>query len=144
MGLSLFIDGAEPIKLWDANLTSITFETDTPDDSNARSTDVANSLIIKGKILTAIDDKTADDTVKLANWSLIDAEKAESYRPLTAEIILADKVVRNYFLPNAFIVDFNEDFSDSTGAGEFTLVVRQKKDLKDDIVVTGNYDAPAE
>ena len=94
--------------------------------------------------MTAIDDKTADDTVKLANWSLIDAEKAESYRPLTAEIILADKVVRNYFLPNAFIVDFNEDFSDSTGAGEFTLVVRQKKDLKDDIVVTGNYDAPAE
>ena len=38
MGLSLFIDGAEPIKLGDANLTSITFETDTPDDSNARST----------------------------------------------------------------------------------------------------------
>ena len=139
MGIRLKIEGKDNIQLDEHNLQRCVFMTDTPDDSNARSTDVVNTILLTGKILTAIDGMSADDTQKIAEWSLVRAEEADSYRRVTVENIYADQVVRKYILPNAFVVDYEEIYGDTEGVGTFKLTVRQKKDLFDYTEIHGGF-----
>ena len=128
MGIRLTIEGAETISLDEHSIQSCKFITDTPDDSNARSTDVVNTMILTGRILTAVDGDAADDTMKIAKWSVVRAESSDSYRKATVEIVSANQIVRKVHFPNAFVVDYQESYGDTEGIGEFTLVIRQKKD----------------
>jgi hypothetical protein len=48
-------------------------------------------------------------------------------------------VEREYNLPNAFIVDYAEDFDDAEGTGTFTLVMKQKKDLIERVTIEGGF-----
>lgn len=139
MGLRLNIEGAETITLGEHSIVSCKFLTDTPDDSNARSTDVVNTLILEGKILTAVDGETADDTMKIAKWSCVRAEEADSYRKATVEVVAANQIVRKVFFPNAFVVDYTEHYFDTEGVGTFTLVIRQKKDKFELTTIEGGY-----
>lgn len=139
MGFVLKVEGSEAIELGLDSIISVEYETDTPNDSNARSTDVGATLKIKGKILTATDGDNADDTMKLALWSLVPAEKADCYRKATLEVISADQVVRKIDFPNAFVVDYTERFGDTEGIGEFFLFIKQKKDKTDLAKIEGGY-----
>ncbi|MFB5674173.1 membrane-associated protease 1 [Paenibacillus terreus] len=139
MGFRLLVEGQETIELGLDNIQKVVYDTDTPDDSNARSTDVGSTLRISGKIITATDGDSADDTMKLALWSLVPAEKADCYRKLTLEVIAADQVVRKIHFPNAFVVDYNESFGDTEGVGTFTLFVKQKKDKTELATIEGGY-----
>lgn len=128
MGFRVKIEGGESIELGIENVETVEFTTDTPNDSNARSTDLGVTLVIKGKILTAIGGAAADDTMKIAKWSLVPAEQADCYRNVTVDVISAGQTVRQIKLPNAFVVDYYEDYGDGQGIGQFSLFVRQKKD----------------
>ncbi|MCX7746221.1 MAG: membrane-associated protease 1 [Clostridia bacterium] len=141
MGFKLKIEGGETIELGMDNIQTVKYKTDTPDDSNARSTDVGSILEISGKILTAVDGEKADDTMKLALWSLVPAEKADCYRKATLEVIAADQVVRKVYFPNAFVVDYTEEFGHTEGVGTFTLLIKQKKDKNDLVKIEGGYAA---
>ena len=48
---------------------------------------------------------------------------------------------RRYCFPNAFVIDYKEDFGDSEGTGTFTLTIKQKKDKLNLITVEGGYSA---
>lgn len=139
MGFILKVEGPETIELGLDSIMTVEYETDTPNDSNARSTDVGATLKLTGKILTATDGDNADDTMKLALWSLVPAEKAHCYRKVTLEIISADQVVRKIHFPNAFVVDYAERFGDTEGIGEFKLFIKQKKDKTDLAQIEGGY-----
>jgi hypothetical protein len=139
MGFKLQVEGAETIELGMDNIMTVTYDTDTPDDSNARSTDVGATLRITGKVITATDGDNADDTMKLALWSLVPAEKADCYRKVTLEVIAADQVIRKIHFPNAFVVDYKEKFGDTEGVGTFELFIKQKKDKTEMAKVEGGY-----
>ena len=49
----------------------VKFLSESPDDSNARATDLGIILEIKGKILAAANGDAEDDTRKVAQWSLV-------------------------------------------------------------------------
>ena len=141
MGFKVKIEGAESIDLNIESILSVEFKTDTPDDSNARSTDLGTTLAITGKILTPVDGEAADNTIKLAQWSLVPAEKADCYRKVTVDVISADQVIRKITYPNAFVVDYREHYGDTEGIGTFELVVRQKKDKLNMVTIEGGYSA---
>lgn len=142
MGFRLTIEGAtESIVLGMDNIQTVTYQMDTPDDSNARATDVGTILKISGKIITAVDGDEADDTMKIALWSLVSAEKADAYRKATLEVIAADQVVRKVHFPNAFVVDYTEVFGDGEGVGTFELFIKQKKDKTELTTIEGGYAA---
>ncbi len=128
MGLRLKIEGNETINLRETSIMTVQFGADIPHDSNARSTDLGSTVLITGKILAAVDGETADDTSKIARWALVPAENADCYRNVLIEVISASQVVRQITLPNAFVIDYKEDFSDEAGTGIFTLLIKQKKD----------------
>lgn len=141
MGFKVKIEGQESIELGVKSVTTVKFVTDTPDDSDARSTDLGTSIIVTGKILAAVGGEEADGTMKLGKWSLVTAEKADCYRKLTVEIVAADQIVRKFDFPNAFVVDYNETFGAEEGIGSFYLHMKQKKDKLPDVKVEGGYSA---
>ncbi|MBI6871324.1 membrane-associated protease 1 [Clostridium aciditolerans] len=141
MGFKVKIEGAETIDLSIESVQNVKLITDTPEDTNARSKDVGSTMIISGKILTAVDGDPFDSTRKMGTWSLVPAEKADCYRKLTVEVISADQVIRKITYPNAFVVDYKEHFGDTEGIGTFELVVRQKKDKLSLVTIEGGYSA---
>jgi hypothetical protein len=141
MGFRLSIKGQDNVELVEKNLETLYFGTDTPHDSDARSTDLGATLTLTGKVLTATDGQIVDDTIKLAKWSNVQAESADSYRDVTVQVVAAGQIVRQYSLPKAFVVDYTESFDDNEGVGRFSLTVKQKKDVLDTIKLDGGYDA---
>lgn len=128
MGFRLKIEGNETISLLETSIEKVQFGADIPHDSNARSTDLGSTMKITGKILAAVSGEAADDTSKIARWSLVPAENSDCYRNVQLDVISASQVVRRIQVPNAFVVDYKEDFTDESGIGVFTLLLKQKKD----------------
>ena len=139
MGLRLKIEGNESVNLRETSITKITFGADIPHDSNARSTDLGSTALIEGKILAAVDGEAADDTSKIARWALVPAENADCYRRITIDVVNASQIVRQISIPNAFVVDYEEDYTDDTGAGVFRLLVKQKKDKMTALKFEGGF-----
>ena len=141
MGFTLKVEGPSPIELGTTSVVGVKFRTDIPHDSNARSTDMGSTVEITGKILTAVDGDAFDSTRQLGLWALVPAEKSDCYRKVTIEVIAASQVVRKYTYPNAFVVDYKEDYGDTEGVGTFTLIIKQKKDKMAQVTVEGGYSA---
>lgn len=141
MGFRVKVEGAQTIELSIESVQTVKIKTDLPLDTNARTKDVGSTMTIKGKILTAVDGDPFDTTRQLGVWSLVPAENADCYRKVTIEVISASQVVRKLYYPNAFVVDYKERFGDTEGVGEFTLVIKQKKDKLDKVTIEGGYSA---
>lgn len=140
MGFIVKIESSsETINLNLESVQTVEFTTDTPKDSNARSTDLGSTLKLTGKILTAVDGDPADSTVNLSLWSMVPVEKADCYRKITVDVISAGQVVRQIVMPNAFVVDYEETYGDTEGVGTFSLIVKQKKDKLAGITLNGGY-----
>lgn len=139
MGFTLKVEGNSTIDLGKDSVTSVKVRTDIPQDSNARSTDLGITITITGKILTAVDGDPFDSTRQLGLWALVPAENADCYRKVTIEVIASSQMIRKYTYPNAFVVDYREDYGDLEGVGTFTLIMKQKKDKMAQISVDGGY-----
>lgn len=139
MGLRLKVEGSESISLSETSITSIRFGADIPHDSNARSTDLGSTVLVEGKILAAVDGEAADDTSKLAKWSLVAAENSDCYRKVEIHVVNASQIVRQITIPNAFVVGYEEDFTDETGTGIFHLLIKQKKDKMKNLKFEGGF-----
>ena len=87
----------------------------------------------------AEDGEAFDSTKQLGLWSLVPAEKADCYRKATIEVIAASQVVRKYTFPNAFVVDYKEDYGDMEGVGTFHLIIKQKKDKMATLKFEGGF-----
>ena len=71
MGFRLNVKGQnEEILLDKESILDVRYISETPDDSNARATDLSVILEIKGKILAAVGGDTEDDTRKVAKCTL--------------------------------------------------------------------------
>ena len=141
MGFKLKVEGPSTIDLGTTIVTGVKFRTDISHDSNARSTDMGSTVEITGKILTAVDGDPFDSTRQLGLWALVPAEKSDCYRKASIEVIAASQVVRKYTYPNAFVVDYKENYGDTEGVGTFTLIIKQKKDKMAQVTVEGGYSA---
>ncbi|EOS24807.1 hypothetical protein C804_05055 [Lachnospiraceae bacterium A4] len=139
MGFTLKVEGNSTIDLGKDSITGVKVRTDIPLDSNARSTDLGSTITITGKILTAVDGDPFDSTKQLGLWALVPAENADCYRKVEIEVIASSQMVRKYTFPNAFVVDYKEDYGDLEGVGTFVLIMKQKKDKMAQISVDGGY-----
>jgi len=137
MGFRLTIKGAEEVKLEETDIVTVEYATDSPDGSNAKATDYSCMLTITGKILK----EKAAETLKIGKWSLVPAEKADAYRDVVLQVIAESQVVREFKLPNAFVIDYVEDFGHQEGVGEFKLILKQKKDFNSKVQILGGYSA---
>jgi hypothetical protein len=139
MSFRLSVAGGVNINLEEDQIINAIYRTDTPDDSNARSAEVGSELRIIGKIVKTGVIGQSEDTLNMAKWSLAPASDPECYRKVTLVVLAAGQVTRKITMPNAFVVDYLEDFGANEGIGTFTLVMRQKKDKIDSVVIEGLF-----
>ena len=141
MGFRLEIDGAGPVKLTERAITKVVFDSEIPQDSNARATDNGAALKIWGKLLFSLGGQEQDSTLNLAQWSLVPSESADSYRTVKVDVISASQVVRQITLPTAFVMEYREALDAETGVGSFYLHVKQKKDQTSKVAIDGEFSA---
>lgn len=67
------------------------------------------------------------------------SESADSYRNVQIEVVSASQVVRQFTLPNAFVMEYSESLDDENGVGEFYLHVKQKKDKTKSVSIEGGF-----
>lgn len=145
MGFRLQIFGqSEEILLNKESIMDVKYIFETPDDSNAKATDLGVILEIRGKILAAVSGDTEDDTRKLAKWSLVPSESSDAYRRATLEIISAGQMVRKINMSSIFVVDYIEEYGDQAGTGQFILKIKQKKEKVKEIEIEGGYETQEE
>ena len=130
MSLRVKVNGATSFEIAKECVQKTKFRTDIPLDSN---------LEISGKILVSTDGDPFDSTLQLGKWSMVPAEDAAAYRQVEVEIINAGVVERKYTFPRAFVVDYKEDYANSDGIGQFSIVIKQKKDKLASVSIEGGY-----
>ena len=64
---------------------------------------------------------------------------SDCYRKVQFDFVNASQIVRQITIPNAFVVDYEEDFTDDTGAGTFHLLIKQKKDKMTNLKFEGGF-----
>lgn len=138
MGFKVKIEAKESVDLGIETVTSVKFLTETPNDSNARSTDLGLGVEITGKIRANIAG-IADETVKLAQWALVPAEDAICYGKVSVDVISGGKVVRQIVMDTVYVVAYKETFADETGVGTFVLTLKQKKDKNNTVEYQGGF-----
>jgi len=136
---TMTVVGAETFTIPKECITSAKFTTDIPKSSDARTGDVGTTLVIQGKILTALDGAPVDSTRQMALWSAVPSKRPDCYRNVLLTNIRGAVVLREYNFPNAFVVDYNESFDDEEGVGTFTLKIKQKKDRIEYVTVNGGF-----
>lgn len=141
MGFRLKVTGGKDIEMNETILTAVNFISETPENSNARSTDLGVILKIVGRINFSLGAQLADATVDVANWALMPSDQADCYRNVQIQVVSGGQIVRQYTYPNAFVMDYMEDLNDEEGVGTWVLLLKQKKDLTDKVELKGNFEA---
>lgn len=163
MGFRLTVDGDSKIEFKEDALTQVQFLSNTPNggkpqgrgrdglslgydadirpgSGNARATDVGLGVKIWGRINFSLGAEIEDATVTMANWALQASDQAAAYRKAVIQVVASGQVVREYTIPNAFIVEYSEDLDDAEGVGHFYLHLRQKKDLNPKVELKGGFE----
>jgi len=141
MGFRVKITGGNDVSFDETIITGVNFVSETPDNSNARSTDLSVTIKITGRINFSLGAAVTDSTVELANWALMPSDKADCYRKVEVQIVSGGQIVRQYTYPNAFVMDYVEDLNDEEGVGTFIMLLKQKKDLTSKLELKGNFEA---
>ena len=141
MGFRLKVTGGKDVEFNEGIITAVNFLSDTPDATNARSTDLGVVMKISGRINFSLGAEIEDSTVELANWALMPSDQANCYRNVQVQVVSGGQIVRQYTYPNAFVMDYMEDLNDEEGVGTFYLLLKQKKDLTDKVELKGNFEA---
>ena len=129
MGFRMKITGgAEEIAFDERSITKVDFNSASSADSNARATDFGLTVKVWGRMLYKRGGEGSDPTLGLAQWSQVPSEKADCYRTAEVTVVSAGQIVRQFTLPDAFVMAYSEEENDESGVGTFYIHMKQKKD----------------
>jgi len=111
----------------------VEFDSTTPAGSDARSSSIAATLTITGRVAYDADKAYMKESTKeIAAWSTKKPDSPDTYKAVSV-IFDHTGATRTYELSHAFVISFREQFEDQNGF--FELIVRQKKDRLDGVSV---------
>ena len=114
-------------------VSQVMFDSRIPVTSIARSADIEAIVTVRGRISYDSDKLFMRDSAKkIAEWSLVRPESVDSYKKVTVEYIHTE-APRKYELSHAYVISYSEEFTE--GSGTFELIVKQKKDRLDGVVI---------
>ena len=126
------------IEINEKHIIDMEYSVITPDDSNARSTDVIYKLVITGRIIPEIGGSSGEKVLDLDKWSRVQ-HGVELYRDVEAGYTAEGYTVRKYQLNKGFVQDYREDYDDQNGTGKFYIEICQKKDHNYAVKVEGGF-----
>lgn len=141
MGFSLMVEGDEKLFYGGDIIQGAQMSLTSPDDSRARSTQNYATINLLGKLHADAPSGANSATLQLFKWAQVPAEDEKAYRTVTIEVISEDKCFRQIVMNKAFVIDYNERYTDTKGVGDFSLTIRQKADMVNDVKVDGGFSA---
>jgi len=138
MAYKFKVEGVHSANLPQENVKSFSAHTQTPRTNDGRGTDTSVTMTLSGPIRSVDDGAIADETINLAKWAT-EYDEAKAYSQATATAEASGQVLRNDVYPNSFVVSYKEKFDIGAGVGTYEVVLRQKKDLLENIANTGGY-----
>ena len=126
------------IEIDEKHIIDMEYSVITPDDSNARSTDVIYKLIITGRIIPEIGGSSGEKILDLDLWSRVQ-HGTDLYRDVEAGYTAEGYTVRKYHFNKGFVQDYIENYDDQNGTGKFYIEICQKKDHNINVTVEGGY-----
>jgi len=141
MAYTLKAEGANAFNLTAETIETLNFRNTSSDDSNARARDTYQTITVTGRIRSDAGEAVRDETINAAKWSLEPAVSQKAYQKITASAVAAGQTTRNYEFSQGFVVSYSEKFTNDSGVGVFSMVVRQKKDQLDQVQVSGGFAA---
>ena len=140
MGFRMKITGgAEEVVFDERSITKVDFQSASSADSNARATDFGLTVKVWGKMLYKLGGEGSDPTLGLAQWCQVPSERADCYRSAEITVVSASQVVRQFTLPNAFVMEYTEEMDDESGVGTFYIHMKQKKDENGATQIEGGF-----
>ena len=121
------------------NIIKVDFNSASAVDSNARATDYGLSVKVWGKMLYKLGGEGNDQTLGLAQWSQVPSERVDCYRKAEITVVSASQIVRQFILPDAFIMEYSEEVDDKSGVGTFYIHMKQKKDENAKTKIEGGF-----
>ena len=128
----------QAIEINEKNIVDIEYIVETPDDSNARSTDVTYKLLISGLIIPEIGGSSGEKVKDIEQWSRVQ-HGLDLYREVEVGYTAEGFTMRKYNFNKGFIQDYREDYDDKNGTGKFFVEICQKKDHNKFIKVEGGF-----
>ena len=129
---------SKTIEINEKNIIDIEYLVETPNDSNARSTDVVYKLKIIGQIIPEILGSSGEKILDLEAWSRVQ-HGVDLYRDVEAGYTAEGFTVRRYHLNKGFVQDYVEEFDDESGTGIFFIEICQKKDHNKFVRLEGGF-----
>ena len=129
---------ANTVEIDEKHIIDMEYKVDTPDDCNARSTDVTFKLIINGRIIPEIGGSSGERVLALDHWSRVQ-HGVDLYRDVEAGYTAEGYTVRKYHFNKGFVQDYKETYDDQSGTGTFYIEICQKKDHNRDVTVDGGF-----
>jgi len=126
------------IAVREKNILDIEYVVETPNDSNARSTDVTYKLIVTGRIIPEIGGSSGEPLLELEQWSRV-SHGIDLYREVEVGFTAEGFRVRKYTFNKAFVQDYIETYDDQSGVGTFKVEICQKKDHNKFVTVDGGF-----
>jgi len=126
------------IEIDEKHIIDMEYSVITPDDSNARSTDVIYKLIVTGRIIPEIGGSSGERILDLDYWSRVQ-HGVDLYRNVEAGYTAEGITVRKYYLNKGFVQDYVENYDDQNGTGTFRIEICQKKDHNKFVRVEGGF-----
>ena len=140
MGFRMKITGgAEDIVFDERSIMKVDFNSASSVDSNARATDFGLTVKVWGKMLYKLGGEGSDPTLGLAQWSQVPSERADCYRSAEITVVSAGQVVRQFTLPDAFVMEYSEEVDDESGVGTLFIHMKQKKDENAATKIEGGF-----
>jgi len=138
MAYKLLVSGIHSADLPQESVKSFSAHTETPRTSDGRGVDTAVTLNVSGVIRSVDENAIADETINLAKWAT-EYDDAKAYSEVAATAIASGQVLRNVKYPQAFVVGYREKFDITKGVGTYDITLRQKKDLLNQVQVSGGF-----
>ena len=129
---------SKTIEVDEKHIIDMEYSVTTPDDSNARSTDVIYKLTVTGRIIPEIGGSSGERILDIEHWSRVQ-HGVDLYRDVEAGYTAEGFTVRKYHLNKGFVQDYYENYDDQNGTGRFFLEICQKKDGNSFVAVEGGF-----
>lgn len=126
------------IEINEKHIKDIEYRVETPDDSNARSTDVIYKIIVTGRIIPEIGGSSGEKILDLDMWSRVQ-HGTDLYRTVEAGYTAEGYTVRKYTFNKGFVQDYIETYDDQNGTGTFYIEICQKKDHNKFVQIDGGF-----
>lgn len=126
---------AGDIEIGDKYVKYVDYFYDTQDNT---ALDKSNNIGVTLEILGDFNADCKEETEKIAKWSF-DTEKAKIYRECKVTIKDGKDIIREYILPDAFVLDYKEcnkeEKGEKTDSRTWMLLVAQKGDRIENIKI---------